>query len=210
MRKRRQQRFVLLFAFVAFLSACSRAIPSFRGKVVGVSDGDTIKVLVNREEVTVRLEGIDAPEARQSFGNQSKQALSDLIFGREVTVRYTKEDRAGRNVGIVILSNTDINAKMVENGWAWHFVDYGDDPRLAALEGKAKSAKRGLWADPTPLPPWEYRARQKREQGEPATRFWLNLSTNVRHNEKCEFFKKAKNGRLCTASEGRACRICGG
>lgn len=201
---------LLLFAIFFPIVACSRSVPSFRGKVVGVSDGDTIKVLSNREEVTVRLEGIDAPEARQSFGNQSKQALSHLVFGREVTVLYTTEDRAGRNIGTVFLNGTDINAKMIEDGWAWHYKDFGENARFASLERKAQSAKRGLWADSNPLPPWEYRARQKRERGEPATRFWLNLTSNIRHNENCEHFRKGKIGRMCTPNEGRACGLCGG
>ena len=202
----------ILFLFAIFLPivACSRSAPSFRGKVVGVSDGDTIKVLSNREEVTVRLEGIDAPETRQSFGNQSKQALSHLVFGREVTVLYTTEDRAGRNIGTVLVNDTDINAKMIEDGWEWHYKDFGENARLASLEEKAQSAKRGLWADSNPLPPWEYRARQKRERGEPATRFWLNLTSNIRHNENCEHFRKGTNGRMCTPNEGRACGLCGG
>lgn len=180
------------------------------GKVVGVADGDTIRVLVNREEVAVRLEGIDAPEMRQSFGSQSKQALSQMVFGRVVAVRYSTEDRAGRIVGIVMMDGDDINAKMIQDGWAWHYREYGEDPRLADLERKAKLAKRGLWVDPNPLPPWEFRARQKREQGETPTRFWLNVSSNVRHNQNCEHFRRGKNGRMCSANEGKACGICGG
>lgn len=200
----------LLLACLILVSACARGTPEFRGKVVGVSDGDTIRVLVNREEIAVRLEGIDAPEARQSFGNQSKQALSQMVFGQEVTVRYTTEDRAGRRVGTILLAGDNINAKMIEGGWAWHFKEYGEDQRLTDLERKAKLAKRGLWVDRNPLEPWEFRARQKREQGEPSTRFWLNTSSNVRHNENCEHFRKGSKGRMCGPDEGRACRICGG
>jgi micrococcal nuclease len=200
----------LLLALLSPIFGCSGSAPEFRGKVVGVADGDTIRVLVHRDEVTVRLEGIDAPEANQSFGNQSKQALSRMVFGQEVAVRYTTEDRAGRMVGTILIEGDNINAKMIEDGWAWHFKEYGEDQRFTDLERKAKSAKRGLWVDRDPLPPWEFRARQKREQGEPSTRFWLNTSSNVRHNEKCEHFRKGSKGRMCGPDEGRACRICGG
>ncbi|MBU6238254.1 MAG: thermonuclease family protein [Planctomycetes bacterium] len=204
---------VILLSLIAcslpFL-ACSRSSPEMSGKVVGVADGDTIRVLVDRQEVAVRLEGIDAPETKQSFGSQSKQALSQMVFGRMVAVRYSTEDRAGRIVGMVMMNGEDINAKMIEDGWAWHYREYGEDPRFADLERKAKLAKRGIWIDPIPLPPWEFRARQKREQGEPPTLFWLNTSSNVRHNQNCEHFKRGKNGRMCSASEGKACGICGG
>jgi micrococcal nuclease len=202
----------LLFFSVCVLpaSGCSRSSPQFKGKVIGVADGDTIRVLVNREEKTVRLEGIDAPETRQSFGNQSKRALSQMVFGRDVSVLYSAEDRAGRIVGMITMDGDDINAKMIEQGWAWHYREYGEERRFAELERKAKSAKLGIWADPNPLPPWEFRARQKREQGETPTRFWLNLSSNVRHNQNCEHFRKGKAGRMCGPNEGRACGICGG
>lgn len=82
------------------------------------SDSDTIKILVNKKQVTVRLEGIDAPEAKQSFGSKSKQSLSDMIFGREVVITDTSDDRYGRTIGTVMLGSNNINAKMIEDGWA--------------------------------------------------------------------------------------------
>lgn len=202
----------LLFFSVCVLpaSGCSRSSPQFRGKVIGVADGDTIRVLVNREEKTVRLAGIDAPEAKQSFGNQSKQALSQMIFGREVAIQYSDEDRTGRIVGIVLMDGDDINAKMIADGWAWHYREYGEDPHFEDLERKAKLSRRGIWADSNPLPPWEFRARQKRERGDTPTQFWLNVSSNVRHNQNCEHFRQGKKGRMCGPDEGRACGICGG
>jgi micrococcal nuclease len=180
------------------------------GKVIGVSDGDTIKILVDKKQVTVRLEGIDSPESKQSFGNRSKQALSDLIFGKNVVVKKVGEDRYNRVLGLVMLGDADINAKMIEDGWAWHYKEYNKDKRLAEIEKEAKAAKRGLWEDTNPIPPWEFRARQKKENGEPSTQFWLNTSSNVRHNENCEHFKKSKKGRVCGPDEGKACGICGG
>ena len=197
-------------AALASLAACTPNTDTLTGKVIGVSDGDTIKVLVNKKQVTVRLEGIDAPEAKQSFGNKSKQALSDMIFGREVTITDTSDDRYGRTIGTVILGSTNINAKMIEDGWAWHYKEYSKDKRLAELEKEAKAAKSGLWTDSNPLPPWEFRTRQKKENSEPSTQFWLNTSSNVRHNENCEHFKKSKKGRMCGPDEGKACGICGG
>jgi micrococcal nuclease len=200
----------ILFLLLASLAACTPTSDQLTGKVIGVSDGDTIKILVNKKQVTVRLEGIDAPEAKQSFGTKSKQALSDMIFGREVTITDTSDDRYGRTLGTVMLGSTNINAKMIEDGWAWHYEKYNKDKRMAELEKEAKAAKRGLWADSNPLPPWEFRARKKKENSEPSTQFWLNTSSNVRHNENCEHFKKSKKGRMCGPDEGKACGICGG
>jgi micrococcal nuclease len=199
-----------LFAITTAVAAPPKITEELTGKVIGVSDGDTIKVLVNKKQVTVRLEGIDAPEAKQSFGTKSKQALSDMIFGREVTITDTSDDRYGRTLGTVIVGSTNINAKMIEDGWAWHYEKYNKDTRLAELEKEAKAAKRGLWADRNPLPPWEFRTRQKKENGEPSTQFWLNTSSNVRHKENCEHFKNSRKGRMCGPDEGKACGICGG
>jgi micrococcal nuclease len=181
------------------------------GKVVGVSDGDTITVLVDKKPIKIRLEGIDAPEAKQSFGNRSKQALSDLVFGKEVRVKKTREDRYGRSLGLVSTDGIDINAKMIQDGWAWHYKKYNRDSKLADWELQARAAKRGLWSESNPLAPWDFRDRQKPKQAaSTGGGHWLNTSSNVRHNESCEHFKKSKKGRLCRPDEGKACGICGG
>ena len=183
---------------------------SFTAKVIGISDGDTIKVLVNRREVTVRLDGIDAPESRQSFGNRAKQALSNMVFGQEVLITKTGEDRYGRTLGVVSLGEDNINATMIAQGFAWHYKQHSDDPVLARLELEARQARRGLWSEPNPLAPWDYRARQRRKDDPPAVSFWLNTASNVRHNQNCEHFQNTRRGRACGPDEGRACGICGG
>lgn len=197
------------------LAAPPKVVEEFTGKVVGVTDGDTINVLVNKESIKVRLEGIDAPESGQSFGTKSKQALSEMVFGKQVTIKKTGEDRYGRTLGVVVVGEVDTNAKMIQDGWAWHFKKYNDEERLAKLEVEARTAKRGLWADASPLAPWDYRARQKTPQAGPKAEdskalYWLNTSSGVRHNERCEHFKKTKKGRLCGPTDGKACGICGG
>lgn len=199
----------LMFAGLTFASP-PQVLEELTGKVIGVTDGDTITVLVNKESIKVRLEGIDAPEAKQSFGNKSKQALSEIVFGKNVIVKKTGEDRYGRTLGVIMVSNVDANAKMIEDGWAWHYKNYNDEERLAKLEEKARAAKRGLWADPNPLAPWEYRTRQRTSNDPPATMFWLNSSSNTRHNQNCEYFKNTKRGRICGPNDGKPCGICGG
>lgn len=195
------------------LAAPPKVVEEFTGKVVGVTDGDTITVLVNKESIKVRLEGIDAPESGQSFGTKSKQALSEMVFGKQVTIKKTGEDRYGRTLGVVVVGDVDANAKMIQDGWAWHFKKYNDEDRLAKLEFEARTAKRGLWAEGSPVAPWDYRARQKtpeKKDTDTTALYWLNTSSGVRHNERCEHFRTTKKGRLCGPTEGKACGICGG
>lgn len=128
------------------------------GKVVGVSDGDTITVLVDgRTQVRVRLAEIDAPEKSQAFGQRSKQALSDMVFGKTVRVEQRDVDRYGRVVGRVFIGTTDVNAEQIRQGMTWVYRQYSRDTTLLKVEQEAREAKRGLWTDPLPTPPWEYR-----------------------------------------------------
>ncbi|HBJ37510.1 MAG TPA: nuclease [Planctomycetaceae bacterium] len=193
-----------------------RFTDELQGKVVSVADGDTVTVLVNKEQVRVRLDGIDAPESNQSFGARAKQALSGLVFGKTVTIKKTGTDRFGRTLGVIMVGDLDANAKMIEDGWAWHYKQYNQENRLAQLEDAARQAKRGFWADPAPLAPWEFRARQRTPGPVPETSdgsplaYWLNVSSGVRHNSTCEHFGQTKRGRSCGPDEGRPCGKCGG
>jgi len=149
---------------------------TLEGKVVGVADGDTITVLgAGNRQTRVRLQGIDAPESRQAFGQVSKRNLSDLIFGRQVVVEYEKTDRYGRTLGKVLAGGRDVNVEQIRAGLAWHYKHYQDeqtpdDRRIYAdAEAEARLAKHGLWADPDPIPPWDFRRgkRGRAEEGEP-------------------------------------------
>ena len=135
------------------------------GKVVKVADGDTITVLVSgTTQVKVRLSEIDAPEYGQDFGQKSKEALADRVFGKEVRVVTHGKDRYGRVIGDVFVGPTNVNEKLVEDGWAWNFLKYSKSERLALLEKQARDAKRGLWAGTSPVAPWDYRAEQARRR----------------------------------------------
>ena len=131
------------------------------GKVVKVSDGDTITILDNtgqhKKEIKIRLLAIDAPELKQPYGKQSKALLSQLVFNKQITVEWTKKDAYRRVLGIVWLNKTNINAEMIKRGYAHHYRRYSKDKELQALEDKAKASKIGLWKDPNAVPPWEYR-----------------------------------------------------
>lgn len=194
-------------------------VETFTGKAVGISDGDTLTVLVDRMQVKIPLEGIDAPEKSQAFGSKAKQALTDLVAGKSVEVHKTGEDRYGRTLARVIVDGQDVSESMIAQGFAWHYKKYSKDETLANLEDTARNAKRGLWADANPLPPWEFRTRKSAETSDDATAaaksdselsHWLNTSSNTRHNASCEYFKNTKRGRMCGANEGKACGQCGG
>jgi len=137
----------------------------FSGLVVGVSDGDTIKVLDESHHMhTVRLMGIDAPEKAQPFGQQSKQSLSDLVYRQRVMVEWAKRDKYGRIVGKVMAQDgKDICLEQISRGMAWHYKKYaveqssGDRDEYAAAERVAQESRVGLWQDETPVPPWVWR-----------------------------------------------------
>lgn len=132
------------------------------GKVVGVHDGDSLTVLTeNNSELIVRLEGIDAPELKQPFGNSSKHALSDLVFGKAVRVKITGTDIYRRTLGNVFVDRNWVNLSLVQGGFAWHFTKYSSDVRLRDAELNARNAHVGLWNDSLPVPPWEWRKASK-------------------------------------------------
>ena len=134
----------------------------FRGKVVGVTDGDTITVL-DAEQVQhkIRLQGIDAPERKQAFGTKSKELLTEKIAGHEVLIEWKEKDRYGRILGEVMLERRHINLEMVQEGMAWHYLQYSKSKELERAELQARQAGRGLWADKGPVPPWEFRKAEK-------------------------------------------------
>lgn len=139
---------------------------TWSGKVVRVTDADTIVVFDSRakREVKIRLAGIDAPEKKQEFGGAAREALVAKVTRQSVTVRPTGRDRYGRTIGEIELDGgasergESINAWLVREGWAWHYVAYSDSEELAAAEQEARAAKRGLWAGANPVPPWDWRA----------------------------------------------------
>lgn len=136
---------------------------AFTGQVVSVLDGDTIEVLYNGKAKRIRLQGIDCPEKAQAFGQRAKQAVSALVFSKTVTVETHGHDKYQRTVGTVILSDgTHVNRELVAEGWCWWYQKYApDDLVLAALEVTAKLAHKGLWVDPSPVPPWEWRKARR-------------------------------------------------
>ena len=144
-----------------FALFCLLALPALAadtvivGKVVGVHDGDTLALRTEDETLKVRLSGIDTPELGQPFGNNAKQALSSMVFGRSVTISSTGKDRYGRSLGIVFLGNGNVNAQMIRMGMAWHYKQYSDSVPMQQFENYARANRIGLWSDPNPIAPWD-------------------------------------------------------
>ena len=161
---------ITLWVALLLLIALPLSAATLTGRVVSVHDGDTITVLeADRVQHKIRLQGIDAPELGQAFGSRSKQYLSSLVYNHHVTVEWNKFDRYRRVLGVVFVDGHDANLEQVRAGMAWWYRHYAGDQRPAerrayeTAEDKAREAKRGLWDDPHPMPPWEWR-RQKRKQ----------------------------------------------
>ncbi len=153
---------VFLFAALSFAVHADQLI----GRVVGVADGDTITVLdASKTQHRIRLMGIDAPEKHQPFGQASKRHLSDQVYGKEVNIEWNKRDRYGRTVGKVLQGGRDVCLEQIKSGLAWHYKKYEREQQTedhhvyAETEVQAQHAKVGLWSEPNPVPPWEWRKR---------------------------------------------------
>ena len=135
-----------------------------QGKVVGVADGDTITVLdAQNTQHKIRLQGIDAPEKAQPFGNKSKQSLHEMVHGKQVLVDYQKKDKYGRVVGKVLLNSVDVCLEQVKRGMAWHYKQFANEQSKTDQEGyaqaelTAQAQSIGLWKEKSPTPPWVFR-----------------------------------------------------
>jgi endonuclease YncB( thermonuclease family) len=181
---------ILLVSSLALLTACSssprvdnrdaaKSIPSsttspqaptlsekskLLASVVGVTDGDTIPVL-DQEKVSyrIRLQGIDAPEKRQAFGDVSRRTLASMVADKTVAVEWQKHDQYGRIVGKILLDGRDVCLEQIKAGLAWHYKQFegeqseADRSLYAEAERDARSQKVGLWRDSVQTPPWDFR-----------------------------------------------------
>ena len=158
------KKFALAAAMLLAVFVCDAPAATLEGRVVGVSDGDTVTVLTaENRQFKIRLSGIDAPEKKQPFGAHAKETLARQLFGHPVTVEWSKTDRYGRIVGKVEVDGVDANLEQVREGSAWVYMQYlrelpVEDRKLyLEAERQAKSERRGLWHDSNPEPPWHWR-----------------------------------------------------
>ena len=159
---------ILVFLFCPILLFATE----FSAKVIRVVDGDSVNVLrlPEKEELKLRLYGIDAPEWKQAYGKESKDALNRLLgTNREIFVKVLNKDRYGRLICNLHLNSKGIsvNEWMVSEGNAWHYVKYApDDLNLQQAEDNARNNKLGLWSTIDQTPPWEYRKNQKAKKND--------------------------------------------
>ncbi len=205
------------------------------GKIIGVSSGDTLTILVEATPTVVRLAGVDAPELDQPYGNHAKRILTSRFAGKVATVAVDSRDKNGVAIGEIKVGKQNIGLQMLRAGMAWHHRDEKDTTQLAKAEAAARKSKRGLWRDASAIAPWRWRdksaepetnevAAQPAAKPQPTsppainppappvtpTGYWLNTRSNVRHNQRCEYFNNTSQGRYCNAREGRRCGYCGG
>lgn len=138
--------------------------PDLTGKVISIMDGDTFKLLTSgKQQVKIRLNGIDAPEKGQDFSQSSKEFLAKLVAGALVRVVDKGKDKYGRTIGDVYTEKgLLVNLELVKAGMAWQFLKYSHDPKLAEAEQQARYNKTGLWQQPAPIAPWDYRKRKRK------------------------------------------------
>ena len=169
-----------LFLFIIFLLTFPCFAQAFSGKVIGVAGGDTVIVLRKKEgfmgylqtPVNIRLYGIDTPERGQAFGKKAKQFTSEMVYKKTVQVTEVTTDRYGRTVALVAVDKQLLNEELVKAGLAWVYTRYCDWPiceTWKALQLKAMKDKHGLWSEPYPMPPWEFRRKLESEGSKDGT-----------------------------------------
>ncbi|WP_452228287.1 thermonuclease family protein [Lacinutrix sp. MEBiC02404] len=157
------------FLFVIILSSykySNRTLKPtiIKGKVIGIMDGDTFKLLTKDSTILkVRLANIDCPEKKQAFSIKAKQFVSDAVFSKQVTVQVLKKDRYRRLIANVFYGDSiNLNHQLVKHGLAWHYAKYSKDTILQGLEDQARKDKVGLWVDKKAISPWQWRDDKKK------------------------------------------------
>jgi len=205
------------------LSLSNSYAESWSGKVIGISDGDTLTVMHDNQGVKIRLAEIDCPESGQPFGQVAKRFISDLCFAKVVVIQPVDVDKYGRIVANVILPDGyDLSKELLRAGLAWHYKKYSDNSSLAKLEIEARAAALGLWSQKDPIAPWEWRkgftkavkTLETTDTNQSLSGFHGNINSRVFHKQGCRYF----NCSNCTVSFStreeaikngyRPCKIC--
>ena len=176
-----------LFFILCILLSNNILAENLTGKVVSISDGDTVTVLTDNKQTKVRLAEIDTPEKNQPYGKKAKKALSDFIFGKIVQIKVETIDRYGRTIGKIFLDNQNINKEMVKLGHAWVYIEYARDKTLFVLEKEAREKQLGLWALPETqrIAPWEWRRGKRSMVKESNLSFQCETKVTCRQMQSC-------------------------
>lgn len=164
-----KQLFSFLFIFSFFIPPSLATERQIYCRVVGIADGDTLTCLYERNQLKVRLQYIDAPESGQPFGQKAKQALSHMVFKKQIKLQISGYDRYNRLLAVVWDQQRNINLALVEQGMAWAYRQTKNEYRNA--EQLARKKRIGLWQDKNPIEPAQWRTSHKSTSGQ-------NLSTN--------------------------------
>ncbi|SHI66803.1 Endonuclease YncB, thermonuclease family [Cruoricaptor ignavus] len=133
-----------------------------KAKIVGVKDGDTVVALLEgNQQMTLRLADVDCPEKGQAYGTQARKFTSDQVFGKNVVFYIETTDRYGRAVARIYDGSRYLSEEIIRAGYGWWYERYSKNIYLKTVEAEARRAKRGLWADPHAVPPWDYRRMQR-------------------------------------------------
>jgi len=202
---------LLAIALHAPLPLLAEHRATFEGKVISISDGDTLTVLDGRSQIKIRLDGIDAPEKSQAFGDVAKKRTSELAFAKVVKVTPTAKDRYGRTIATVTLPDgTELNSELVRVGYAWWYEKYAPhSSKLMNLQALAKEKKLGLWADKNPIPPWQYSKSGNLKPGELSALplIYANRNSKVFHVKGCKgYFAVSPKNRVPFHSKENALR----
>ena len=176
-----------LFFILCILLTNNIFAGDFTGKVISITDGDTVTVLTDNKQIKVRLAEIDTPEKNQPYGKNAKKALSDFILGKIVQIKFETIDRYGRTIGKIFLDNQNINKEMVKLGHAWVYIHYARDKTLFALEKEARENQLGLWALPEGerIAPWQWRSGKRSMEKESNLSFQCETKTTCRQMQSC-------------------------
>lgn len=161
---------IRFIAFLLSITSTTLQADTIAGSVIGISDGDTLTILDSSKiEHKVRLAAIDAPEKSQPFGQKSKQVMLDLCYRKQASVVIIDVDRYGRSVGEVTCSGVYANEAMLRQGMAWVYRKYAKGyGHFYKVEDEAKSSRRGLWSDASPVAPWEWRKAKRLRNSHPS------------------------------------------
>ncbi len=149
---------LFLFLLLTHFSSFSQTLT---GKVIAVKDGDTVVVIDSlNNQTTLRLAEVDCPEKNQAFGTKAKQFTSDQIYLKQVNYIVTEIDRYGRSIAKIYYDNNKyLSEEIIKNGFGWQYKKYSTSKLLATLEEEARKNKIGLWIEPNPIYPPDFRNR---------------------------------------------------
>jgi micrococcal nuclease len=153
------------------LAASAQSQEPWSGKVAAIEDSATLEIVHEGKSERLRLAGAAPPELDQPWGRQANEFVKENALGQVVIVEPQGVDHKKRPLAHIILPDgRDLGAEMVKEGLAWHYRRWSKNPLLGDMEKDARDDRRGLWQDPDPVPPWEWRSKGGGQQDSTSTK----------------------------------------